>query len=90
MSVEVHTNGKCWCCKYYESLLGNSKDNDDIDLPLFDFATVRTATKDFSPENIIGEGGFGPVYKVWTHLVCSTWIYYWSSQNFFHTRYDNV
>ena len=66
MSVEDHTNGiKFWCCKNWV-LLGNSEDNDHIDLPLFDLATVRTATKDFSPENMIGEGGFGPVYKVCT------------------------
>ena len=91
MSVEVHTTRiKFWCCKYYEILLGNSEDNDDIDLPLFDLAAVRTATKDFSPENMIGEGGFGPVYKVWTHLIYSTSIDYWYSHNFFHTRYDNV
>ena len=38
--------------------------DEDIELPLFDLATVKSATKNFLPENMIGKGGFGPVYKV--------------------------
>jgi len=30
----------------------------------FDLATMEVATKKFSHENRIGEGGFGDVYKV--------------------------
>lgn len=30
----------------------------------FDFATIKTATENFSEANKLGEGGFGPVYKV--------------------------
>ncbi|XP_020685743.1 putative receptor-like protein kinase At4g00960 isoform X1 [Dendrobium catenatum] len=30
---------------------------------LFDMDTIRKATNDFSEENKLGEGGFGPVYK---------------------------
>ena len=30
----------------------------------FDSSTLRTATNNFSTDNKIGEGGFGPVYKV--------------------------
>ncbi|KAL8510414.1 hypothetical protein ACS0TY_017290 [Phlomoides rotata] len=37
--------------------------NEDLDLPLLKFATIVAATNNFSTENIIGEGGFGPVYK---------------------------
>ncbi|KAJ0716178.1 putative protein kinase RLK-Pelle-DLSV family [Helianthus annuus] len=33
------------------------------DLLLFSFASIMTATSDFSPENKLGQGGFGPVYK---------------------------
>ncbi|XP_028795114.1 G-type lectin S-receptor-like serine/threonine-protein kinase At4g03230 [Neltuma alba] len=35
----------------------------DVKLPLFSFASVSAATNKFSPENKLGEGGFGPVYK---------------------------
>ncbi|PKI65663.1 hypothetical protein CRG98_013958 [Punica granatum] len=37
--------------------------NGDIDLPLLDLATISFATGNFSQINLIGAGGFGPVYK---------------------------
>ncbi|KAJ4828228.1 hypothetical protein Tsubulata_213111 [Turnera subulata] len=40
-----------------------SRRDDDLELPLYDFATIRTATNNFSTANKLGEGGFGPVYK---------------------------
>lgn len=30
----------------------------------FDFKTLKRATKNFHPDNLLGRGGFGPVYKV--------------------------
>ncbi|XP_042520168.1 G-type lectin S-receptor-like serine/threonine-protein kinase B120 [Macadamia integrifolia] len=33
------------------------------ELPLFDFDCVAVATRNFSEENKLGQGGFGPVYK---------------------------
>lgn len=36
----------------------------DIHLPLFRLSKVAMATNNFSIENKLGEGGFGPVYKV--------------------------
>ncbi|KAK4852040.1 hypothetical protein QYF36_020558 [Acer negundo] len=41
-----------------------STDNkEDVDVHLFDLSTIATATNNFSRENLIGAGGFGPVYK---------------------------
>ncbi|KAL8510413.1 hypothetical protein ACS0TY_017289 [Phlomoides rotata] len=37
--------------------------NEDLELPLFNFQTIVAATNNFSRENFIGKGGFGPVYK---------------------------
>lgn len=34
------------------------------ELPFFSFSMVATATDDFSLANKLGQGGFGPVYKV--------------------------
>ncbi|XP_024964700.1 G-type lectin S-receptor-like serine/threonine-protein kinase At4g27290 isoform X2 [Cynara cardunculus var. scolymus] len=34
-----------------------------MELPLFSFSTISKATADFSLNNKLGEGGFGPVYK---------------------------
>ena len=38
--------------------------NKEMELPLFSFSSVSTATNYFSASNKLGEGGFGPVYKV--------------------------
>ncbi|CAI9760461.1 unnamed protein product [Fraxinus pennsylvanica] len=35
----------------------------DIELPMFDLTTVTNATENFSLTNMLGEGGFGIVYK---------------------------
>ncbi|KAK7269918.1 hypothetical protein RIF29_22725 [Crotalaria pallida] len=35
----------------------------DLGLPLLSMSTLASATSNFSEENKIGEGGFGPVYK---------------------------
>ena len=39
-------------------------EHEDFELPFFDLATILTATKNFSIDNKLGGGGFGPVYKV--------------------------
>ncbi|KAK7312922.1 hypothetical protein VNO77_37177 [Canavalia gladiata] len=36
---------------------------EDLDLPLFDLLTILVAINNFSLNNKIGQGGFGPVYK---------------------------
>ncbi|KAK8643887.1 hypothetical protein V6N13_013164 [Hibiscus sabdariffa] len=37
----------------------------EVEIPLFSFSSVSTATGNFSFSNKLGEGGFGPVYKAW-------------------------
>lgn len=35
------------------------------DLRVFTFAELRAATRNFKPDTVLGEGGFGRVYKGW-------------------------
>lgn len=39
---------------------GNTGNN----IKVFSFASIAAATNNFAPGNKLGEGGFGPVYKV--------------------------
>lgn len=43
------------------------------DLPLFNFNSVAEATNNFSEENKLGQGGFGPVYKVSVYFTHVAW-----------------
>ncbi|XP_039168567.1 G-type lectin S-receptor-like serine/threonine-protein kinase SD1-1 [Eucalyptus grandis] len=40
-----------------------AKDENSLQLPIFDMVTILRATNNFCDSNKIGEGGFGPVYK---------------------------
>lgn len=42
--------------------------NKDHELPLLNFSWISTATNNFSFANRLGEGGFGPVFKVYLIL----------------------
>ncbi|KAI7729975.1 hypothetical protein M8C21_008139, partial [Ambrosia artemisiifolia] len=47
-----------------EKILNASRSQEeDMEQPLFSFSTIANATTNFSPDNKLGEGGFGPVYK---------------------------
>ncbi|KAK1368880.1 Receptor-like serine/threonine-protein kinase [Heracleum sosnowskyi] len=46
-----------------ESVALNKIESEEWELPLFDFKTIIKATDNFSQNNKLGEGGFGPVYK---------------------------
>lgn len=37
---------------------------EDLQLPLLELTTIEKATDNFSINNKLGQGGFGPVYKV--------------------------
>lgn len=42
----------------------SKKHYDNDELPQFELAAISEATNEFSLDNKVGEGGFGPVYKV--------------------------
>ncbi|XP_031276352.1 G-type lectin S-receptor-like serine/threonine-protein kinase At4g27290 [Pistacia vera] len=46
-----------------EQEVPEERETDDLELPLFDFATLTDATGYFSMSNMLGQGGFGSVYK---------------------------
>ncbi|KAK9075911.1 hypothetical protein SSX86_004241 [Deinandra increscens subsp. villosa] len=46
-----------------ESFHAYESQKEAMELPLFSFSTVAKCTASFSPDNKLGEGGFGPVYK---------------------------
>ena len=37
----------------------------------FSYAELRSATDNFNPSNKLGEGGFGPVFKVKYIIICN-------------------
>lgn len=46
------------------ALLGNRSPVNMQELPVFSLDTIANATSQFNEDNKLGEGGFGPVYKV--------------------------
>jgi hypothetical protein len=49
----------------------NEGQNEDMELPIFDLTAIANATDNFSSSNKLGEGGYGPVYKVNRNIL--TW-----------------
>ncbi|XAR60356.1 Non-specific serine/threonine protein kinase [Bertholletia excelsa] len=64
---DYSTDGQDLYVKMAASELGHifnyGREKEDGELPLFDLASILMATNNFSDDNKIGEGGFGPVYK---------------------------
>lgn len=56
-----------------ESLRVSSRkqEEEDLELPFLDLDTISEATSGFSDVNKLGQGGFGPVYKVTNHSFLS-------------------
>lgn len=46
----------------------------DVKPYTFTYSELKSATQDFDPSNKLGEGGFGPVYKV-CHIYLEITIY---------------
>ena len=42
----------------------NEVAGESVELPSYSFREIATATKNFSDSTILGQGGFGTVYKV--------------------------
>lgn len=42
----------------------DGRQKEDLELPHFEFTAVANATNNFSINNKLGEGGYGPVYGV--------------------------
>ncbi|KDO74345.1 hypothetical protein CISIN_1g003254mg [Citrus sinensis] len=53
---------------------GNEKE--EMELPIFDLKIIANATDNFSEKNKLGEGGFGPVYKVTLYYVISLYHFH--------------
>ncbi|KAM0063410.1 putative non-specific serine/threonine protein kinase [Helianthus debilis subsp. tardiflorus] len=54
----------CLFYRFRTRIRENRSGDEDLELPLFCLSTLLTATNNFSMDNKLGEGGFGPVYKV--------------------------
>nr|GLL38389.1 G-type lectin S-receptor-like serine/threonine-protein kinase At4g27290 [Ipomoea trifida] len=52
-----------WCGLHRRRSKRDLYDDEEMECPMFDLATVSAATHNFSNNNMIGEGGFGAVYK---------------------------
>ncbi|KAK6229595.1 hypothetical protein SCA6_018546 [Theobroma cacao] len=66
----------CYICSSRASSKGARENNvindrsiegqrEDSEVQLFDLALISKATNDFSIDNKLGQGGFGPVYRAW-------------------------
>jgi len=50
--------------KVCSKIFNTKQRKEDLDLTTFDLSILVKATENFSSNNKLGEGGFGPVYKV--------------------------
>ncbi|KAL1166331.1 hypothetical protein V6Z11_A06G189900 [Gossypium hirsutum] len=70
MEMSIHTSSS----DFSGSENSRKRKRKDSPFPLFSFDSVSLATDNFSSENKLGEGGFGPVYKVRMILIAGKTI----------------
>lgn len=63
-SFQLHSVGQQGDTVFHHQNFGGRNDKISEELPYFDLVTLCEATKNFSNSNKLGQGGFGPVYKV--------------------------
>jgi hypothetical protein len=51
------------------------EDEKGIDVPFFDLEGILAATDSFSAANKLGQGGYGPVYKVISEALTSVSVH---------------
>lgn len=57
-------------------LMDIQDDKGNIEVPFFSFESILVATDNFSEQNKLGQGGFGPVYKVFIQIsFCNLFLY---------------
>lgn len=64
----------------------NKLRKEDSDLSTFDLHVIAEATDNFSDTNKLGEGGFGPVYKVIWPYVSNQGFLFSSLNTFAYSR----
>ena len=47
----------------------NAEDEKGMDVPFYDLESILVATDNFSNENKLGQGGYGPVFKVLSAII---------------------
>lgn len=75
---------------FSERYINEGREGKDIDLPLFDLGTIIDATNNFSVDSKLGEGGFGPVYKVQQFKHIHYWRHSKKSQLWFSIKQLNL
>ncbi|XP_072955789.1 uncharacterized protein [Typha angustifolia] len=60
---QVYSASKIDTTSFIRDPIDGREGAEEFDLPFFDLSIIEAATNNFSVDNKLGEGGFGPVYK---------------------------
>ncbi|KAK7405150.1 hypothetical protein VNO78_06348 [Psophocarpus tetragonolobus] len=70
--IFVYCSNKAKIEEIITKIKGNNNESEQVfEVPLFDLASIIHATNHFSKYNMLGEGGFGPVYKLKPCMIVS-------------------